>query len=207
MAATPLAPFGGDPDPEDTNDILGRARQGDRDALNSLYLRYEARILAWVRSQMGPLLGRSLQDSDLMQEVMRRSLSQIAVVKDAAHLRRLFMLLAEQVAIDEHRRLTADKRDKGREADLDGDARFDPPARDTRPSQKVQQKEYEGIYAECLHRLSESHRRVLQLRHLAGLSFRDIGAEMGRSEGAAAMLLGRAEKELRALLVARGFQG
>lgn len=51
--------------------------------------------------------------------------------------------------------------------------------------------------AAALHTLSESDRRIIQLRRFDGLGFREIGMRLAMSRDAAAVALHRAEKRLR----------
>lgn len=56
--------------------------------------------------------------------------------------------------------------------------------------------ERQDVYA-ALSRLDRDHRLVLLLRHFDGLSIREIGTQMGRSEKAAESLLARAKEAFR----------
>ena len=193
-----------EPDQPDTQSLLDRVRAGDPEALNLLYARYGKRILAYVCSELGGHEIRGISAEDLKQQVMLRSLDKVKDIKSVPHLRWLFSRLAKQVVIDEWRKETADKRDRRKKVYLDDEDGPDPVAIDARPSGRVQEAEVHRIYLDCLQTLSEDHRRVLQLRHLIALPFKDVAAEMQRSEEAAAMLLGRAEKQLRDCMRGKG---
>lgn len=56
--------------------------------------------------------------------------------------------------------------------------------------------ERQDVYA-ALSKLGRDHRLVLLLRHFDGLSIREIGVQMGRSEKAAESLLARAKEAFR----------
>ena len=205
MTATTLS-FPDEPEPHNTRDILARIQAGDRNAINELYARYEARILAWVRAEMGSQLAASVQAEDLRQEVMLRSLGQVERITDVPHLRWLFARLAKQVAIDAARKRGTDKRNPEKEVAIDIEGGIEPEQRGTRPSVPAQQAELMLVYADCLHAMSEDHRKVLYLRHQAGMAYKDVAMELERSEEAAVMLLGRAEVKLKECLRKKGVE-
>lgn len=191
-------------EPQDTQDLLGRVRKGDVDAKNQLYARYLKRILAYVRSELGGHQNCGITAEDLLQQVMMRSLDKVENIETPSELRWLFARLAKQVVIDEWRKDTADKRDRRKKVYFDDEDGPDPAATDSRPSAPVREAEFLRIYTDCLQTLSEDHRHVLQLRYLMGMPFKEVAAEMQRSEEAAVMLLGRAEKQLRECLRRKG---
>ncbi len=205
MTTTTLS-FPDEPEPPNTHDILARIQAGDRNAINELYARYEARILAWVRAEMGSQLAASVQAEDLKQEVMLRSLGQVERIIDVPHLRWLFARLAKQVAIDAARKRGTDKRNPEKEVAIDIEGGIEPEQRGTRPSVPAQQAELMLVYADCLHAMSEDHRKVLYLRHQAGMAYKDVAMELERSEEAAVMLLGRAEVKLKECLRKKGVE-
>jgi RNA polymerase sigma-70 factor (ECF subfamily) len=193
-----------DPEPNNTRDILARIQAGERSAIDELYARYETRILTWVRAEMGARLAASIQAEDLKQEVMLRSIGQVERIADVPHLRWLFARLAKQVVVDAARKRATDKRDPAKEVAIDAESGIELEQRGTRPSAPAQQEELMLLYSECLGAMSEDHRKVLYLRHQAGMAYRDVAAELERSEEAAVMLLGRAEAKLKECLRKKG---
>src|SRR5262245_56113014 len=57
--------------PPDFADLLGRARQGDKDALTELTRRYEPEVRIVARVLLGPALQPHLDSLDLVQSVHR----------------------------------------------------------------------------------------------------------------------------------------
>jgi RNA polymerase sigma factor (sigma-70 family) len=202
--------FDDEDDPEVTRVLLKRVHVGDREALARLYERYNDRILMWVQSQVGAAVAARVSPEDLKQEVVLRSLSHIHEFDagDVPRMRAWFAQLAERVVIDEARRWDADKRAAHREVRVAGSGEssvgVQPVDAADHPSQAPLRDERRTILAECMRELSDRHRRVLQLRFFGGFSFRQIGAELGCSEEAAAMLLQRAESKLGERLRLRG---
>ena len=60
-----------------TADLLGRARQGDQDALNELFKRHQAPLRRWARGRL-PRWTRDMRDTeDLVQETLVQTLRHI----------------------------------------------------------------------------------------------------------------------------------
>ena len=70
----------------------------------------------------------------------------------------------------------------------------------TSPSGRMQKRDLGVLLANALEQLSESHRTVLILRNISGLSWPEIGERMGRTPKAAGMLWTRALESLRPLI-------
>jgi RNA polymerase sigma-70 factor (ECF subfamily) len=68
------------------------------------------------------------------------------------------------------------------------------------PSRAVRREEAIDALRDCLSKLSESHRNVLQLRFLEGRSVEDVAARLGKSEAAVVALTRRALEALGAMM-------
>jgi RNA polymerase sigma-70 factor (ECF subfamily) len=91
------------------------------------------------------------------------------------------------------------KRGGGREQSLERVAAV-PPVDQPTPSAEASKAEQNQKLLAAIERLPEDYRRVVQLRNLSMLSFREIGERMGRSEDAAQHLWCRAIRQLRSLM-------
>ena len=61
----------------DTADLLARARAGSPEALNIVYQRVSARLLAYVRLRMGRDLRSRLESRDILQAALLKSFEKI----------------------------------------------------------------------------------------------------------------------------------
>jgi RNA polymerase sigma-70 factor, ECF subfamily len=114
--------------------------------------------------------------------------------------------LANNLA-DEIRKLTAAKRDVGREKSLqaelaDSVSRLELllPANQSTPSQHVSREERMLQVVEALATLPDGQRQVIEMHHLQGLSLADTAASLSTTKAAVAGLLHRGLKALRQLL-------
>ncbi len=194
----------GEPDAGGTNDLLGRVRRDEGDAVALLYERYQERVLLLARSVMGALLMRHMAPEDLRNQVLERVRPHLGQVRDSEHFRRLLYQHARWVAASEARKLQARKaemhlslEDEGAPAPADGG---------TTPSRRLQRAELQLRVADCMHALKESHRLVLQLKFFDGLSIAEAATELGRTPDATSMLLIRAQKSLRECLLRHGVE-
>lgn len=65
------------PDSADTLDLLGRLRQGDREALGPLLQRCRPRMQALVEVRLDPALRARVDPSDVVQEAQMEMVSRI----------------------------------------------------------------------------------------------------------------------------------
>src|SRR4051794_8185830 len=165
------------------------ASQGDDQAFAELYERYAPRI--------GAYLSRVLDDEHLAQDVthevfvsaLRRLRTHRAPIAFGPWLYRI----ARNASIDVHRRAQI-----VRQVPLDG-AAPEPPcvARDNGPEAAAEVRQWLEQLRDVMGGLSETHRTVLVLRELEGLSNAEIGERPGVSRPAVEGLLFRARTKLR----------
>lgn len=195
------------PGEQESLELLGRAQDGDRDALQQLLQRYEGRLLRIVRIQLGRSSLRRWHDStDLVQEAFAAALPHL----DALRVRSRAGLLAWLTTIARHQLLDAwdhqhaAKRDVRRDVFLDGASarsRVDPPAAEGGDPGAVAER------AEAIERLDaavaalpDDQRQVVLLHDYFGEPWPAVAEQMGRSQGAARMVHQRAKKALREAL-------
>lgn len=194
---------------EEVRRRLFAARGGDLGALDAVIVAYGPHVLQAVRGEMGDALRSRHEAEDLAQDVWTRAIRAIDSFRgdtDAA-FRAWLQTMAGNVARDHARRGKA--RGAGRDVPLDGarDSRGGAPAPGAdavaasgpSPSRVIRRRERSARLEKALDRLSEDHRRVIELVRLEGLPVKDVAARMGRSPNAVSMLLLRALKELKGL--------
>jgi RNA polymerase sigma-70 factor, ECF subfamily len=165
------------------------------------------RVLAQVH--FDDRLQGKLDPSDIVQETLLKAhnaqdqFSGGSGAELAAWLRKI---LANSI-IDAVRRFTAEGRDVGLERSLEksfmeSSQRLEAMLanKEATPDRQAQWHEQLLQLAAALGRISEEQRTAIELKHLKGMSVKEIGERLGRSEAGVAGLLRRGLKELRVLL-------
>jgi RNA polymerase sigma-70 factor (ECF subfamily) len=198
------------PTPESsvTQDLVERARHGDREAFGALVDRYRERLEALVHLRLGKRLRQKVEPEDVLQEVYLRALPALQSFQwtDKGSFFRWLGAIAEHVIQDLARRhLEAEKRalshERSLEREIVGEGEDERErvfeARDASPSEILRRWErFERLEA-ALDRLHPDHREVIILSVVRGLPTREIAERMHRSPEAVGMLLLRAVRKLR----------
>lgn len=200
---------------DDVGDLVGRAQEGDSDALNQLFTRYHHLLTDIARRRLGARLRMKEEADDLAQTTFReatRDFSRYRYRGDGSLLRWLVQILDNKIR-DRAEFYSAGKRDISRERTMEvsgkgsneGESRIiEPPAEDLSITRQVSRDEEFAILRKSLERLSPEHRQAITLVFFQGLTLRQAGEQMdGRSEDAVRMLLRRAEARLRDILAGR----
>jgi RNA polymerase sigma-70 factor (subfamily 1) len=173
--------------------LIRRARDGSADALDALYARCAAKLLALIRLRMGPDLRARLESRDILQGTLLRSFQHFHQFEnsDAGSLMAWLARIAENEIRDEVDRLHRQRRDARLEVPLQEGAQALASAVRSALSQAVL-NERAAELERALEQLEPSHRDVIVLRYFEELNFREIGIRLARSEDACRMLLARA---------------
>ncbi len=182
---------------EQTYHLLERWHGGDEQALGVIL----ERDLPWIRKRVeercGDALRKRVDDEDLVQEAMLEVLryGPRFLMSDRDQFRGLMVRIIENVIRGQHDFHNALRRELAREKPLPEQTRIDldPAARSvTRPSQALDRNEREACVRLALELLDHEDREVLLLRQWKGLSFADIGQQLGVNENTARMRFNRA---------------
>jgi RNA polymerase sigma-70 factor, ECF subfamily len=180
-SATP----GADPD---LPDVL--AAQRDRSAFAALYRRY----LEPVYGYCFYLLGDHHDAEDVTERTFLAALGAIDGYRDRGATFRAWLF---RIA---HNQLANALRTRGRHPTMPIDGVAEPHAQPIDPAGAAALAEDARRLRAAVARLSDDRRQVIVLRFVDGLSAREIGAVLGRSEGAVRVLQHRALRELQARL-------
>lgn len=187
---------------EDELDILARAGQGDRAALDELLVRHLPQLHAFVHARLGPALRQRESSLDVVQSVCRELLAAPGQVRFRGEdrFRAWLFTSALNKLRERHRRAHAGKRDVDREQD----GALSTLAHLLTPSQDAIGREAAAAVQATLDELSEEHREVITLARLVQLPHVVIAEVMERSEVATRQLLARAMVQLTRGLRRRG---
>ena len=171
----------GDPDLADV-----RASQADRRAFGTLYRRYLDRVYGYAFY----LMGDHHDAEDVTERTFLAALAAIGTFRDegASFRAWLFRIAHNQVAnaLRNRARRSADSLDLVEH----------PSAASSDPAALVGAADEARTLRRALRGLAPDRRQVLVLRFVDGLSAREIGSVLGRSEGAVRVLQHRALREL-----------
>jgi RNA polymerase sigma-70 factor, ECF subfamily len=143
---------------------VARAKEGDRDALRLLYIRYSDNVYGYVRS----IVRDEKEAEDLTQHVFMKLITVIVKYDDrGVPFSGWLLRLARNAALDHLRRRRATPTEEVYGANTDPDEG----ERDRARSLRV-----------ALDTLPDEQRDVMIMRHVVGLSPPEIAARMGRSE-------------------------
>jgi RNA polymerase sigma-70 factor (ECF subfamily) len=173
--------------------VLREALAGSDAALDRLYERYAPRLLAFIRLKMGRSLRARLESRDILQATFLKSFQHLDDFQgdEARSLLGWMMRIAEHEIrdrVDFHHR---QRRDAGRDEDLDGHARGLANRSRSALSRLIADEQAARLEA-ALETLTDVHRQVILLRAFEELSFPEIARLLGKSEDASRMQYARA---------------
>ena len=180
----------------DTDDV--RAAQRDRSAFGALYRRYVDRVYGYCFY----LLGDHHDAEDATERTFLSALGAIDRFRDDGATFRAWLFriahneLANSLRQRQRRRRRTTRLEDGPE-----------PMADVDPARLVGVADEARRLRSAVARLSDDRRQVVVLRFVDGLSAREIGVVLGRSEGAVRVLQHRALRDLAAILAARPEDG
>jgi RNA polymerase sigma-70 factor (ECF subfamily) len=169
----------------DEDELIARARQGDRDAFADLYQRYLPMIYAYVRA-------RVFDDGDaedLTEQVFLRAFQALARYRPRGWPYSAFLYrIARNLVIDHVRRARRN---------VPAEAAEEQPDPAPSADEAFIQREDRRRLQQALDRLPPDYQEVIRLRLLLSLPTATAGVWLGRSEGAVRVLLYRAVQALR----------
>ena len=185
-------------DPATTRLLIGRARDGDEQALNDLFARHAGRLRLYVHQRLGRSLARRLDVDDVVQETYMRaftSLEDKEFTGESAFFRYLASV-ARHTILDAARAARTLKRSGGvvqlERSDWTRAMPGDPPARIDGPATRAVLAEDSLRLEQTFLELPANYRRVITLRQLEQLSAREVADRTGSSEQAVHALYRRA---------------
>jgi RNA polymerase sigma-70 factor (ECF subfamily) len=188
-----------------SDDLVARARAGDREAFGHLVAPHLDRTRAILQLRLPAQAGKLVDVEDALQETLLLAWRGIAELRDGSptSVRVWIARIASNVAIDLARRLVgSQKRDLRREVPLAGatSSSGNPllPAESAPDAvRRLRREERLRRLEAALAALAPDHREVILLARIEGLPMSAVGERMGRTPKAASTLLYRALLALR----------
>jgi RNA polymerase sigma-70 factor (ECF subfamily) len=192
---------------QDPEQLLQRARRGNRAALGQLLQLYDHYLALLARLQIGKRLQGKLDPSDLVQETFleaHRDFAQFCGSSEAEFVSWLRQILATNLAnlvrhyYGTRRRNVRLERELA--VDLDQSSQVldrGLAAAQSTPSQQAARREQAVLLADALGRLPPDYREVIILRHLEGLTFPEVARRLGRTQDSVEKLWARGLARLR----------
>jgi RNA polymerase sigma-70 factor (ECF subfamily) len=200
------------PDPQPTQVLLDRVRDGDKAAINGLLSRHREAIKRMIDRRMDRVVQHRVDASDIVQDVMLEANRRLGdyLANPTMPFQLWLRHMARDRLIDAHRRhRVAANRSVDREVSLPAGSTGDRSAadvvagiadRELTPAAAATWHELERRFAAAVEQLEEDDRQIVLLRHFEHLSTADAAAALGLSKPAAGMRYLRAMRRLRVLL-------
>lgn len=178
----------------DDRDLVAFVRAGDDSAFEELYRRYSRRVAGYVHR----MVGDHDRAEDVTQEAFFSALRRLRQTETEIAFKPWIFEIAKNGAIDHFRRTS-----RAEEVSIDPEDGALRPADHLRlvnggpsPDLAFVHKERLGHLQGAFDELSDSHSRILVMRELEGLSYREIGERMELTRPAVESTLFRARRRL-----------
>jgi RNA polymerase sigma-70 factor (ECF subfamily) len=185
-----------------TQHLVTLAKEGDQPAIDQLCRIYGERVRRIIRLRIDRKLRPKVDSVDIVQDALVLALAGLKdfTYRDEGDFLRWLSRIAENKLHDIVDRFHAEKRDIRRETPFkkvepnmeDGSAGVAGPLQTTTPSVLLSKKEQLDRLERAIDALKPEYREVVLLSRVERLSQEEIGARLGKSKGAVAMLLSRA---------------
>jgi RNA polymerase sigma-70 factor (ECF subfamily) len=169
----------------DEDELIARARQGDRDAFADLYQRYLPMIYAYVRARVFD----DRDAEDLTEQVFLRAFQTLSRYRGRGWPYSAFLYRVARNSVVDHFRRPRPV--------LPAEAADEHPDPAPSADEVLIQGEDRDRLQQALSRLPVDYQEVIRLRLLLSLPTATAAAWLGRSEGAVRVLLFRALKAMR----------
>ncbi len=173
--------------------LVAAVRDGEDGAFEVLFARYRRRIATFVYGMVGDWA----RAEDITQEVFLSALRRMREAEREIAFKPWIYEIAKNATIDHFRRAR-----RAEEVSIDADGALAPgdevrlAERAQTPEAALERSEQVSDLVGAFGGLSESHHDILVLRELEGLSYRQIGEQMGLSRPSVESTLFRARRRL-----------
>lgn len=192
--------------------LIAGCIEGRPDSWRLFVERFAGLIHASVRHALEgtPARGRKDLAEDAFQETFRRLIEKdtLSKLREVERARAFLAVLACRAAFD---RAKAAERAEAKREKPSADGLFDPleeiASKASDPALGALERERDGILGEALESLGPRERTCIELHYLEGETHRRISEVLGMPQNTVSTVIRRTRDKLRALLVARGWEG
>ncbi len=171
--------------------LVGRLRDGDREAFLVLTRAYQKKVFALAYAFF-----RDREDAlDLVQETFLRLYQKIAGFQEGGNFEAWLLQIARHLCVDHYRK----RRSRGRDLEVATPV-DDLPLADARNETEAKSAEIREVLSRCVGRLAERQRTIFVMRHYNQMKNEEIAAVLKISLGTVKSLHFKALQNLRGLM-------
>lgn len=162
-------------------------QQGEKLAFNELYARYSDKLYGYLLKM---LWYNEVRAQDLLQDLFAKIITQPHLFDTKRSFKTWIYTIASNLCKNEF------KRNEVRKGTVNGVEQFHTLSTDENLDKKIQENQFRDALTEELKRLDDKHREVFVLKHIDGLSIKEISEITGANEGTVKSRLFYAIKKL-----------
>ena len=175
--------------------LIDRAQRGDRDAIDQLVAKYQARAYQFAYR----LSGNQDDAADLVAEAFVRVYTALPRFRKDSQFSTWLFRIVTNCFLDQKKKETRRPTDQLEDAWLDADAKSTIVAPDS-PEEASERTEREAVMAKAIEKLPDYQRAMIVMFHLENLSYEDIAKTLDMPVGTVKSRLNRARLALREIL-------
>lgn len=168
-------------------ELMLAIQQGVKPAFNELYVRYSDKLYGYLLKM---LWYNEVRAQDLLQDLFAKIITQPHLFDPQRNFKTWVYTIASNLCKNEF------KRNEVRRGTVHGVEQFHTLSTDENLENKIQENQFRDALTEELKRLDDKHREVFVLKHIDGLSIKEISEITGANEGTVKSRLFYAIKKL-----------
>lgn len=168
-------------------ELMLAIQQGEKPAFNELYVRYSDKLYGYMLKM---LWYNEVRAQDLLQDLFAKIITQPHLFDPQRNFKTWVYTIASNLCKNEF------KRNEVRRGTVHGVEQFHTLSTDENLENKIQENQFRDALTEELKRLDDKHREVFVLKHIDGLSIKEISEITGANEGTVKSRLFYAIKKL-----------
>jgi RNA polymerase sigma-70 factor (ECF subfamily) len=168
-------------------ELMLAIQQGEKPAFNELYARYSDKLYGYLLKM---LWYNQVRAQDLLQDLFAKIITQPHLFDTERNFKTWIYTIASNLCKNEF------KRNEVRKGTVNGVEQFHSLSTDENLEKTIQEHQFRDALTEELKRLDDKHREVFVLKHIDGLSIKEISEITGANEGTVKSRLFYAIKKL-----------
>jgi len=168
-------------------DLMLAIQQGEKLAFNELYTRYSDKLYGYILKM---LWYNEVRAQDLLQDLFAKIITQPGLFDTERTFKTWVYTIASNLCKNEF------KRNEVRKGTVNGVEQFYSLSSDSNVEKEVHERQFRDALTEALMKLDTKHRQVFVLKHMDGLSIKEIAEITEANEGTVKSRLFYAIKKL-----------